>query len=118
MRRIILAAVCIPVFAMAVTAADSTAAAQPDSAKVDSVKVFTLEELAAFDGKDGKPAYIAVDGIVYDVSKASGWKKGKHKGYSAGKDVTAEINKKSPHGTKVMKKNPVVGKLAAEPAVK
>ncbi|NLG57268.1 MAG: cytochrome B5, partial [Clostridiales bacterium] len=28
----------------------------------------TLEELKAFDGKEGRRAYIAVDGIIYDVT--------------------------------------------------
>lgn len=31
----------------------------------------TLEELAAYDGKDGNPAYIAVDGVIYDVTDVS-----------------------------------------------
>ncbi len=29
---------------------------------------FTLEELAEYNGTGGRPAYVAVNGIVYDVS--------------------------------------------------
>ena len=37
---------------------------------------FTIKELAEYNGKDGKPAYMAVDGVVYDVTNASPWKDG------------------------------------------
>ena len=31
-------------------------------------KIFTLDELKNYDGKEGRKAYIAVDGVVYDVT--------------------------------------------------
>lgn len=31
-------------------------------------KTFTTTELAEFDGRNGHPAYVAVKGVVYDVS--------------------------------------------------
>ena len=34
---------------------------------------FTVDELAQYDGSAGKPAYVAVSGIVYDVSVQSTW---------------------------------------------
>lgn len=72
----------------------------------------TKEELVKFNGKNGQPAYIAVDGVIYDVSTNSKWKNGKHEGYDlAGQDVTKIIQNKSPHGTKVLKKLKVIGKL-------
>jgi predicted heme/steroid binding protein len=73
-------------------------------------KVFTLSELSQYDGKNGQPAYVAVDGVVYDVTSAKDWNNGSHQGYSAGKDLTQEI-KKAPHGTKILSGLPIVGIL-------
>ena len=74
----------------------------------------TLEELAAYNGKNGKPAFVAVDGIIYDVSDSKPWKNGVHKGrHTAGNDLSDAIKKRSPHGIKVLKKRKVVGKIVA-----
>ncbi|BCZ44479.1 hypothetical protein psyc5s11_05460 [Clostridium gelidum] len=73
-------------------------------------KEFTLEELAQYDGSNGKPSYVAIDGIVYDLSKVSAWKGGKHfDGNTAGKDLTAQF--KSCHGMSTLKNLPKVGVL-------
>ena len=71
----------------------------------------TLEELAKFNGKDGQPAYIAVDGVIYDVSEVAPWKGGTHNGYESGKDLTTEIKEKSPHGISKLQLTKEVGKL-------
>ena len=76
--------------------------------------VLTLEELSAFDGKEGRKAYIAVDGIVYDVTASPRWKDGIHNNDSsirAGNDLTREINEISPHGKRVLDGVPIVGVL-------
>lgn len=44
------------------------------------LKEFTLEELANFDGTNGKPAYVAVNGIVYDVTLSASWGGGSYFG--------------------------------------
>lgn len=74
-------------------------------------KTFTLEELAKYDGQNGNPAYVAVDGVVYDVSKIGAWKDGKHNGLTAGKDLTEEIKTMSPHGVSKLKSLDIVGTL-------
>jgi predicted heme/steroid binding protein len=79
---------------------------------VEDLPEFTLEELAQYTGKDGKAAYIAVDGIVYDVTKVPQWKNGFHNGYTAGKDLTEEIKTKSPHGVSKLKNVKIIGRLA------
>lgn len=73
----------------------------------------TLDQLKQYDGKNGNSAYIAVDGVLYDVSGVRQWKNGSHEGYSAGKDLTDAIMGKSPHGTSVLDGVPIVGKLVA-----
>ncbi len=71
----------------------------------------TLEELAEYDGKDGRPAYVAIDGVIYDVTDNPKWNNGSHQGNSAGKDLTEELKSRSPHGTTVLSNLPVVGKI-------
>lgn len=73
----------------------------------------TLDQLKQYDGKNGNPAYIAVDGVLYDVSGVRQWKNGSHEGNTAGKDLTDAIMGKSPHGTSVLDGVPIVGKLVA-----
>ena len=78
------------------------------------LKVFTLDELSAFNGLDGMPAYVAVDGVVYDFTNLGAWRNGKHNGFTAGKDLTDEIINVSPHGVKNLEGVPIVGSLAEE----
>jgi predicted heme/steroid binding protein len=78
---------------------------------VTSEKTFTLTQLSQYNGQNGKPAYVAVNGMVYDVTNAKDWNNGTHyDGATAGKDLSKVILD-SPHGTSVLKKLPVVGRL-------
>jgi predicted heme/steroid binding protein len=52
------------------------------------IRRFTPEELANYDGKDGRPAYVAVNGEVYDVSGVTLWSRGQHFGMQAGRDLS------------------------------
>ena len=75
------------------------------------LRTFTLQELAEFDGKDGRPGYVAVDGVVYDVTNVSAWSTGTHQGaLTAGSDWSSEIDN-SPHGRSVLNRLPIVGNL-------
>jgi predicted heme/steroid binding protein len=78
--------------------------------KTPKIKEFTLEELAKYNGKNGKAIYVAYRSIVYDVSKSDLWKNGDHRRHSAGKDLTEEISKAA-HGPGVLTGFPVVGAL-------
>ncbi|MCB2294541.1 heme/steroid-binding protein [Clostridium algoriphilum] len=74
-------------------------------------QTFTLEELSKYNGIGGNPAYVAINGIVYDVSSVKAWAGGVHFGVSAGKDVTEEFN--TCHGdSKILDKLPKVGVVA------
>ncbi len=78
----------------------------------------TLEELARFDGKEGRAAYIAVSGTIYDVSASEHWQKGNHHGsHQAGHDLTTELES-APHVKAVIENFPVVGKLENTPEKK
>lgn len=85
---------------------------EQDESTASDEKIFTLDELKQYNGKDGKPAYVAVDGIVYDVSASDKWENGDYNGFEAGNDLTDEIKNVSPHGVKMLDRVPVVGKLA------
>jgi predicted heme/steroid binding protein len=79
-------------------------------------KVFTLDELAQFNGKNGAPAYVAVDGVVYDVSNARMWGDGKHDpcdlGAVAGADMSDVIAQAPGRMRALLGNMPVVGTLA------
>lgn len=86
----------------------------PEETPVDSGEngedlTLTLEELAAFDGMNGNKAYIAIDGVIYDVTNAKDWENGNHNGYQAGQDLTKELMEDSPHGDEVLKNLEAVG---------
>jgi predicted heme/steroid binding protein len=72
---------------------------------------FTLEELKNYDGKDGRPAYIAYKGKVYDVTDDFLWAGGDHQGeHAAGRDLTEEMAL-APHGDDVVERVKLVGVL-------
>ncbi len=91
----------------ATTTAGSTVSSQTSGSELQ----LTLEELSQYTGQNGKPAYIAVDGVIYDVTNVPQWKNGGHNGFSAGKDLTKEIKTVSPHGISKLNGVPAVGKL-------
>lgn len=78
----------------------------PEEQALVEGNVFTPESLAEFDGKDGRAAYVAVNGIVYDVTDR--WEAGEHHGLSAGRNET-EGFLRSPHGHAVLQGLEVVG---------
>lgn len=51
-------------------------------------KEFTLEELSMYDGRNNRPAYVAINGSVYDVTGVQGFMNGQHFGVKAGTDAT------------------------------
>ena len=74
-------------------------------------------DLEQYDGKEGRAAYIAYKGIIYDVSKSSKWKGGIHMGrHLAGGDQT-EMLGQAPHGEAQVLAMPQVGKLRGEETV-
>jgi len=79
-------------------------------------QTFTLAELAKFDGKNGQPAYVAVDGVVYDLTGSSLWPEGDHTNCNldsvAGKDLSEVIQQAPARMRTNLQRFPVVGTLA------
>lgn len=79
--------------------------------------LMTLDQLSQFDGKDGRRAFIAVSGIVYEVTNSPRWRNGIHNGdarIAAGNDLTSQIDAISPHGRRVLDNIPRVGRIIEE----
>jgi predicted heme/steroid binding protein len=75
----------------------------------------TLEELAACDGRQGRPAYIVYEGKIRDVSGLDLWRGGVHFGrHRAGEDLTTYLWE-APHDEEVVLECPVVGNLLTAP---
>lgn len=76
----------------------------------------TPDELAQNNGRDGRPAYVAVNGTIYDVTASPRWQNGLHPpDHHAGRDLTGELAA-APHVRAVVERFPVVGTLElAEP---
>ncbi|MBE6050076.1 MAG: hypothetical protein E7214_05265 [Clostridium sp.] len=72
-------------------------------------KEFTLDELAKYDGKEGRPAYLAIDGIVYNMEKVPAWNLGEHNGMEAGKDMTRSFYQVHHKNVNVLDKADIVG---------
>jgi len=80
----------------------------------DNPKAFTLKELRELDGRHGRPAYVAFEGKVYDVSGSTWWAGGSHlHRHAAGGDLTPEIAN-APHSESMLGGFPVVGELKEE----
>jgi predicted heme/steroid binding protein len=76
--------------------------------------VMNLTELASYDGRDGRRAYIAVSGTIYDVTDSPRWEDGLHPpDHLAGQDLTEELTG-APHVRTVIERFPVVGILEEE----
>jgi predicted heme/steroid binding protein len=71
----------------------------------------TPEELAYYDGKEGRPGYIAYGDTIYDVSKSGIWYDGVHFfKHPAGADLTRFLTQ-APHGEEKIFKMPKIGHL-------
>jgi predicted heme/steroid binding protein/uncharacterized membrane protein len=69
------------------------------------------EELEKNDGREGRPAFIAVNGAVYDISDSPQWKDGGHmEQHCAGCDLTEALGD-APHGIEAIERYPKVGEL-------
>lgn len=75
-----------------------------------NARTLTVEELTQYNGRNGKPAYVAINGIVYDVTGNAAWAAGTHFGLRAGNDLSIQFS--SCHlQNDILLRLPVVGNL-------
>jgi len=108
--KIILFALMIAIALVAITVIHRKMKAEGGALKGD--KTITEDNLKAFNGADGSPAYFVYSKKVYDVSNNEKWKEGRHFGrHSAGSDLTDAITD-APHGLDVLDRIQCLGDLA------
>jgi predicted heme/steroid binding protein/uncharacterized membrane protein len=77
----------------------------------DTERQIAEDELKKCDGQEGRPAWVAYRGKVYDVSVSQRWPGAVHmKRHEAGRDLTSEFAA-APHDESVLQRMPVVGRL-------
>ncbi|HAT4363077.1 TPA: hypothetical protein I9148_000548 [Clostridium perfringens] len=76
-----------------------------------NIKDLTLKELSKYDGKNGNPAYVAVNGVIYDVTNEEILKKSPHNSINLGTDITKEFKGCHNSDESVLAKLPIVGKV-------
>jgi predicted heme/steroid binding protein len=85
------------------------------SIKVVEKQFLRADELAQVDGRGGRPAYIAYEGQIYDVSGSELWEEGVHFGkHLAGFDLSDYLEQ-APMGKKRSSRCLVWGSLQAQP---
>nr|WP_294942698.1 cytochrome b5 domain-containing protein [uncultured Mucilaginibacter sp.] len=77
---------------------------------MSELPVYTKSQLALRNGQDKPEIWVALKGIIYDVTESRLWRNGKHYEHWAGQDLTEELAD-APHTEAVFEKFKVVGKL-------
>ena len=77
---------------------------------VKDFPIITRAQLALRNGQDKPEVWVALHGIVYDVTSSRLWRSGKHYEHWAGQDLTDEL-KDAPHNANVFDKFKPIGKL-------
>jgi predicted heme/steroid binding protein/uncharacterized membrane protein len=73
------------------------------------------DELKAYNGKDGRPAYVVYKGRIYDVTRSGHWEDGFHMGrHRAGEDLSDFLSM-APHETEVFERVELVGNIEEGP---
>lgn len=76
----------------------------------DNLPIYTKSQLALRNGQDKPEIWVALKGVIYDVTDSRLWSNGKHYEHWAGQDLTDEL-KDAPHTDAVFGKFTAVGRL-------
>lgn len=104
----LLAAGCSPSAEVPIPSGDETS----EEASETDEKIFTVEEVASFDGKNGQKAYVIYEGYVYDVTDHPQWSSGSHGGNAAGTDISDNLKNVAPHGISRLGDVEKIGRIA------
>lgn len=77
---------------------------------MDALKKYSRAQLALRNGQDKPQIWVALRGIIYDVTDSRLWRAGKHYEHWAGQDLTDELAE-APHTDKVFEKFKAIGLL-------
>ncbi|UBM58828.1 cytochrome b5 [Marinilongibacter aquaticus] len=80
----------------------------------DALPIIKRNQLALRNGQDKPEIWVALNGIVFDVSASRLWRNGKHYEHWAGQDLTDELGD-APHTEKVFEKFKAIGVLESTP---
>jgi predicted heme/steroid binding protein len=83
---------------------------ESSSMNPEKLPAYSLAQVALRNGQDKPEIWVALNGLIYDVTKSRLWRDGKHYEHWAGQDLTDEL-KDAPHTEKVFDKFTVIGKL-------
>jgi predicted heme/steroid binding protein len=76
----------------------------------ENLKEYTKNQLALRNGQDKDEIWVALNGLIYEVTASRLWRNGKHYEHWAGQDLTEELAD-APHNEAVFEKFKVIGKL-------
>jgi predicted heme/steroid binding protein len=115
----VIAAVFVLVFTGPCSTTGSVRQTSPNPAATRP-RVFSAAELSRYDGKNGHSAYVAVDGVVYDVTGSKFFVNGIHKvceeDSAAGHDLSEAMNEAPKGMREMLKRFPAVGTMAGSKA--
>jgi len=77
---------------------------------MSELPVYSKSQLALRNGQDKPQIWVALNGIIYDVTESRLWRNGKHYEHWAGQDLTDELAD-APHTETVFEKFVAVGRL-------
>jgi predicted heme/steroid binding protein len=108
--------VCTAAFVVTVIGPKLKAKKRGEAGKLAAGGDLTGDQLASYDGKEGRPAFFGYEGKLYDATASKLWKQGVHMGrHNAGMDLT-EALKLAPHGSEKVAAMPEVGALVSDAA--
>jgi Predicted heme/steroid binding protein len=91
MKKYLFFLILLNVVGLSACATDPLVTEAPTTQAIIPDRTFTTEQLAQYNGRDGQPTYVAIDGLVYDLSTSSRWVNGNHNGNQAGQDLSRQI---------------------------